>query len=363
MIPLIVGLVLLALTMALLVGTELMERRRADELRAAAAETPVFDIAELPENLDDGLSTAEIVKRVAPSVVNISIYMPGSATSIGAASGIVMTEDGFILTNAHVVSDGYDIAVRLTNEADSKEYSASVVGWYGPSDIAVIKITPDEPLTVPEFGNSNALQLGERVVTIGNAGDFPGTVTQGIVSGLNRSLAVDGGTDGEVPLIQVDAALSPGISGGALINRFGQIVGIPASKITIVSYEGIGFAIPISEVQPIVSQLMANGYAVGRPVLGVQVYALSPFDGEDLPSQGLYIDFVEPQSDLIAYDVTVGDIILEADGETMRTPDDLSEIISQKQVGDTIALKIQKGGSGRIIEIEAVLIDSSLTGS
>ena len=219
-----------------------------------------------------------------------------------------------------------------------------------------------EGLVPAEFGDSGALAVGERAVAIGNAaGQFDGTVTQGVISGLDREVTVTvGGRDVTMSLIQTDAAINPGNSGGALVNRFGQVVGINSARMNSAFFEGICFAIPTRTAQPVVENLIAYGYVRDRGVLGVTVIALTGVNGppNGLPAQGLYISEIAANSDLVRSDVTVGDIILEADGQVMETAADLSAVVQSHKLGETVHLKVQKYGSGSVIEVDAALVES-----
>ena len=281
----------------------------------AGGEKPVtMQLDDLPETADGGLTTAEIAQRVAPSVVSVHIYEQDSLAPSSMGSGVVLTQDGYIITNAHVVEGASGINVLF---ADGTEMDARIIGVDEKTDLAVIKVA-GEGLVPAEFGDSGALAVGERAVAIGNAaGQFDGTVTQGVISGLDREVTVTvGGRDVTMSLIQTDAAINPGNSGGALVNRFGQVVGINSARMNSAFFEGICFAIPTRTAQPVVENLIAYGYVRDRGVLGVTVIALTGVNGppNGLPAQGLYISEIAANSDLVRSDVTVGDIILEADG-------------------------------------------------
>mgnify|MGYP003397381863 CR=1 FL=1 len=318
-----------------------------------------FSLAEVPEKTD-GLPTTEIAKTVGPSVVGIEIYDAQNIAAVGAGSGIVMNAAGYIITNAHVVQDAASLRVLL---ADGQNIDAKLIGADAQTDLAVIQIVADG-LTPAIFGDSAALQTGERAIAIGNtAGELSGSVTQGIISGLHRKIALQS-SEGDVmtlDLIQTDAAINPGNSGGALVNRFGQVIGINSSKLADVNYEGIGFAIPINDAKPILESLIANGRVPGRAVLGIKVIALSPVTGtkNGLPLQGLYISEIAPNSTLLQHDITVGDVILTADSVVLKTTDDLSEILKAKKPGDSLALTIHKRGSGSEVNLSVILIEST----
>ena len=325
----------------------------------AGGEKPVtMQLDDLPETADGGLTTAEIAQRVAPSVVSVHIYEQDSLAPSSMGSGVVLTQDGYIITNAHVVEGASGINVLF---ADGTEMDARIIGVDEKTDLAVIKVA-GEGLVPAEFGDSGALAVGERAVAIGNAaGQFDGTVTQGVISGLDREGTVTvGGRDVTMSLIQTDAAINPGNSGGALVNRFGQVVGINSARMNSAFFEGICFAIPTRTAQPVVENLIAYGYVRDRGVLGVTVIALTGVNGppNGLPAQGLYISEIAANSDLVRSDVTVGDIILEADGQVMETAADLSAVVQSHKLGETVHLKVQKYGSGSVIEVDAALVES-----
>lgn len=325
----------------------------------AGGEKPVtMQLDDLPETADGGLTTAEIAQRVAPSVVSVHIYEQDSLAPSSMGSGVVLTQDGYIITNAHVVEGASGINVLF---ADGTEMDARIIGVDEKTDLAVIKVA-GEGLVPAEFGDSGALAVGERAVAIGNAaGQFDGTVTQGVISGLDREVTVTvGGRDVTMSLIQTDAAINPGNSGGALVNRFGQVVGINSARMNSAFFEGICFAIPTRTAQPVVENLIAYGYVRDRGVLGVTVIALTGVNGppNGLPAQGLYISEIAANSDLVRSDVTVGDIILEADGQVMETAADLSAVVQSHKLGETVHLKVQKYGSGSVIEEDAALVES-----
>ena len=325
----------------------------------AGGEKPVtMQLDDLPETADGGLTTAEIAQRVAPSVVSVHIYEQDSLAPSSMGSGVVLTQDGYIITNAHVVEGASGINVLF---ADGTEMDARIIGVDEKTDLAVIKVA-GEGLVPAEFGDSGALAVGERAVAIGNAaGQFDGTVTQGVISGLDREVTVTvGGRDVTMSLIQTDAAINPSNSGGALVNRFGQVVGINSARMNSAFFEGICFAIPTRTAQPVVENLIAYGYVRDRGVLGVTVIALTGVNGppNGLPAQGLYISEIAANSDLVRSDVTVGDIILEADGQVMETAADLSAVVQSHKLGETVHLKVQKYGSGSVIEVDAALVES-----
>ena len=296
------------------------------------------------------LTTTQIAQKASASVVGINLYSSQQVEKVGEASGIILDNNGYVITNAHVVSDGYAVTVVLS---DGTEKSATVVGYDTRTDLAVVKIDPAGlTLTPAEFGDSSQLLLGDDVVAIGNAGGYYNSVTKGIVSGLDREVS----TNISLKLIQTDAAINPGHSGGALLNQYGQVVGINSSKIASSEIDSMGFAIPINDAKPIIDSLINYGYVKDRVALGVTVVALNGTNGTmmGLPSQGLYITQISADSDLYAQGITRGDVILTAGGVTLTTNSDLLKELENYKPGETIKLTILKG-TGETVEINATL--------
>lgn len=309
--------------------------------------------ADEEEYTDGVLSTEEIAAKVRPSVVGIQTYRTEYPMQVyGTGSGIIMSEDGYIVTNAHVVSGATGgILVILDN---NEEYEAEVVGIDEKTDVAVIKIDASN-LTAAEFGNSDELVLGERIVAIGNPTgmNLAGSVTQGIVSGLKRLISVTNEETNEtieMEAIQVDAAINPGNSGGALINKYGQVVGINSSKLSSTQIEGIGFAIPISTAKPIVDDLIAYGYVRGRVLLGITYYPVSDAVGAMSGyTPGLWVQSVREDMDAYAKGLRAGDIITQIDGQDVRDSATVKGILSAKKPGDSVKLTVvQQSISGKI---------------
>ena len=309
--------------------------------------------ADEEEYTDGVLSTEEIAAKVRPSVVGIQTYRTEYPMQVyGTGSGIIMSKDGDIVTNAHVVSGATGgILVILDN---NEEYEAEVVGIDEKTDVAVIKIDASN-LTAAEFGNSDELVLGERIVAIGNPTgmNLAGSVTQGIVSGLKRLISVTNEETNEtieMEAIQVDAAINPGNSGGALINKYGQVVGINSSKMSSTQIEGIGFAIPISTAKPIVDDLIAYGYVRGRVLLGITYYPVSDAVGAMSGyTPGLWVQSVREDMDAYAKGLRAGDIITQIDGQDVRDSATVKGILSAKKPGDSVKLTVvQQSISGKI---------------
>lgn len=323
---------------------------------SAAAEetdndTPQLTIKDHPASSGDTLevisngkmSTVEIAKKVRPSVVGIAQYSAQDTfTPSGEGSGIIMNADGYIVTNAHVVEGSTGINVELDN---GETYSAKLIGIDTKTDLAVIKIEAPG-LVAAEFGNSDTVEVGETVVAIGNPGGstLAGSVTQGIVSAVNRMIK-DGGYSSS--FIQTDAAINPGNSGGALVNEYGQVIGINSSKIAAVDYEGIGFSIPISEAKPVIDELMAYGYVKGRTKIGISGVEINQTLSQinSIPV-GIYIQAIDPTSDLAGKNVTRGDIITAIDNTKIETFDDVSAFLKTKTPGDSVTLTLYRSARG-----------------
>ncbi len=316
-------------------------------------EAPVVELQPVPEYTDGGYETTDIFEKVNPSVVSINVYAGTSVSPVSSGTGIVMTADGYIITNAHVVDGGSSVNVVFN---DDTQIRGTIVGADADTDIAVIKVTADN-LTAAEFGDSDGLKIGERVVAIGNAGGLSGTCTQGIISGLNRDMNSGARS---LSLIQTSAAINPGNSGGPLVNRFGQVIGITSAKIAATDYEGIGFAIPITNALPIIESLIENGYVTGRAVLGVQVIELNESNGpmNGLPRRGIYIATIESYSDLLNKGVRERDVIVEANGVELYSTDDLLQELEKFSPGDTMNLGIYRPETGETFHVDVKLVES-----
>lgn len=307
------------------------------------------------------LTVPEIANKVGPSCVGVinkakvtaqRYYDPFSGryyytadpnsdemVEQGSGSGIIISEDGYIVTNQHVIDGANEISVVL-NTGD--EYTATLVGADEKSDLAVLKI--DAPnLVAAELGDSEALQVGELAVAIGNplGQEFAGTVTVGVISAVNRTMTVD---NKKYNLIQTDAAINPGNSGGALVNQYGEVIGINSVKISTTGVEGIGFAISMSEAKPIIDDLMNNGYVSGRPLVGIMAKSTS---------SGLLVDSVTEGSGAQAAGIQPGDLIVKADGKVVKSVDEMNEIRDEKKAGDTMELTVIR--NGEMLTVNVVL--------
>lgn len=318
------------------------QRAVVDATVASAAplqeEEATVALHEAPEQKEEGeLSLQEIYARNIPSVVSITAST-GDTTSTG--TGVILSSKGYLVTNDHVISDAQSLKVTLTDE---RELSASLVGTDPVSDLAVLYIQADG-LTEAQFGDSDALRVGDSVVAIGDplGVELRGTMTDGIISAINRDVTVNGRT---MNLIQTNAALNSGNSGGPLINRFGQVVGINTMKIGAFSdrsgVEGLGFAIPSATVKEIVNQLIRQGYVSGRPWLGVRGESFSSFYQRfyQVP-KGLYLTQIESGSPAENAGLAPGDILTRVDGQTVTSMEELNNLLYTHQVGDEVELRL-----------------------
>lgn len=301
------------------------------------------------------LSTEEIAKRVGPSIVGISCTTQtqsyfGVQTGTSSGSGIIISADGNIMTNYHVISGGTNIKVKLNT---GNEYDAIVIGGDEKTDVAVIKIKANEELHVAALGNSDEVEVGSKAVAIGNplASELFGTVTQGVISGVNRTITVG---QREMNLIQTDAAISPGNSGGALINKYGEVIGINSVKLVSDNAEGLGFAIPINEASTIVKDLIDYGYVKGRPVIGVSVREITKelaYYNNLLIDHGLYIMSVSEGSSAEKAGLVRGDIIVKFDGKTVNSSTEMNKLRDKHKAGDTVSITFMRGTQEKTVNL------------
>ena len=302
--------------------------------------------ANIPESM--GLSLQEIYEKNIPSVVSISCQSRGGSST---GTGVILSTKGYIVTNAHVVDGAHTVSIQLT---DDRIFQASLIGADEISDLAVLFIQA-EGLIPAEFGDSTAMRVGDTVTAIGDplGVEFRGSFTDGIISAINRDVAIDGRT---MSLLQTNAALNSGNSGGPLINSYGQVIGINTMKIgaftNSAGVEGLGFAIPSATVKDIVEQLIDQGYVSGRPSLGVTGESLSTFYQYyyHLPA-GLYITEVEPGSFAEYSGIASGDILLAVDDHRIYSMDDLNSALYNHAVGDVVKAVIYRGGQQATVEL------------
>ena len=308
----------------------------------------------VPSSAEDALSLQAIYEKVIPSVASIICEgRGGSATG----TGIVMSDDGYVITNFHVIDGAEQIQVLLYDE---KLYSAEVIGGDEPTDLAVLKIQASG-LKAAEFGNSDGLRVGDLVVAIGDplGTELRGTMTDGIISAINRDLKIDGRY---MTLVQTNAALNSGNSGGPLINCYGQVIGINTMKMSsytsAATVEGLGFAIPVNTAKPIIDELIGNGYIAGRPAIGIEGATLDVRTQffYNLPS-GVGVTSVEEGSDAAAKGLMPDDVIVSFNGNRVSTMEGLSAAKEGFTAGDTVKLVIYR--DGRYYEVSVVLMDQT----
>ncbi len=295
----------------------------------------------------DVLSTIEITEYCAPSVVEI--FTESVQTGIfsqqyiesGAGSGVIIEKDGYVVTNHHVIDGAARVSVTLRT---GESYQAQVVGSDRRMDLAVLKFEPDTELTVAVFGDSDELVVGEKTVAIGNPlGQLGGTVTEGIVSALDREMVVDGQ---KMNLLQTDTAINPGNSGGGLFNERGELVGIVSAKSTGSEIEGLGFAIPINDVLDVISDIKEHGYVKGRIDLGMELIDINSLELMFIYGTydfGCSIYSVYEGSNAERAGFREYDIITAVNGESVESAEDVEYIINEMKVGDEVTFTVMRG--------------------
>ena len=262
-----------------------------------------------------------------------------SGQAVAAGSGFILTADGYIITNNHVIEGATTITVALD---DGTFYDAKLVGADAKTDLAVLKVDAKNLPTV-YLGSSNDLQVGELAVAIGNPlGTLSGTVTAGIISALDREITLGGEN---MTLLQTDAAINEGNSGGALFNSFGEVIGINSAKNAGTGVEGLGFAIPIDLARPVIESLIQNGYVLGRPKIGITARDVSAQMAEYYSmTEGIYVAEVEPDSAADKAGILAKDIIIAADGQEALTVAALNKIKETKNPGDSLEITLVREG-------------------
>lgn len=314
------------------------------------------------------LTVPEIAQKVGPSVVGVINKTTVSAQQYwdpwsgryyysqdpsqnsetveqGSGSGIIISDDGYIVTNQHVIDGATEVEVVLNT---GTTYKAEIIGQDSKTDLAVLKITPEnETLTAAVLGDSTTVEVGELAVAIGNpmGMEFSGSVTAGIISAVNRTMTIDNRT---YNLIQTDAAINSGNSGGALINQYGEVIGINSVKLSSEGVEGMGFAIAISEAKPIINDLMQSGHVTGRPLVGI---------GITETRYGLFISSIQEGSGAEEAGLQVNDMILEVDGQKVTSTSEVNEIRDTKKPGDYLTFKILR--ESETMEISVKLTEES----
>ena len=306
------------------------------------------------------LTTEQVADLVSPSVVVITteqvVYSQWSwygqnQVESGAGSGVIISSDGYILTCAHVVDGASTITVTIGD----KDYTATLVGEDTTSDIAVIKIDADG-LTPATVGNSDSLKVGQSVMAVCNPlGELGGTVTGGMISALNRSVTIQGSSSvNTMSLIQMDASVSPGNSGGGLFNMNGELVGIVNAKSSSSDAEGLGFAIPINDAIKVAQELLENGYVTGRPYLGITYLAVTDAQTASqlgVNAYGVYVVEVVKGGPAEKAGLQAGDRIVSVDGTEIASKDDLGTLMQKHAAGDTLSITIARDGQMQTVNV------------
>ena len=316
---------------------------------------PESDSSNSSDNYDtaDGMAGEDIYKKVNPSVVSV---ISTTSEGTGSGSGVIMSKDGYIITNNHVVDGAQSVSVQLS---DGTSLDAEIIGTDEQTDLAVIKVTPTSDLTAAEFGDSDELEPGEYAYAIGSPGgvQFANTITGGRISAINRDLTVN---DRVMTLIQTDASINNGNTGGALNNKYGQVVGITSAKLSgnafgSATVEGMGFAIPINTAKDIVDELIQNGYVSGRPSIGLTGQNVESADGK---VSGVQVYSIDSRAKAASEGLQVGDVITAVDGTPTPDMDKVNELKQDKKAGDKLTLSVYRISTGKTLNITITLTDS-----
>lgn len=318
---------------------------------------------------DYSKTSVAVANKVLPSVVGIKVtysvnspyysyYGMSGSTATATGSGVIITDDGYILTNNHVVSSSssssyYQVSqatkITVTLYNDSTEYEATIVGSDEQTDLAVLKIEKSG-LTAAELGNSDTVQVGEFAMAIGNPLSMESTVTTGIISAKDRTITSENVT---YTVIQTDAAINSGNSGGALINAEGKVIGINTLKLSGSGIEGIGFAIPINDTISVYQQLITNG-KVARPYIGISGRDIDENTAKQnkLPRDGIYVVSVEEFSSAEKAGIQAGDLIISFDGEEVKTMNKLNELKNKHNIGDEVKIKVLRNNDEKELTLK-----------
>lgn len=297
--------------------------------------------------------TRDLVAQVKDSIVYIEVYVTyrGQETLYGAGSGIVISSDGYIITNAHVAeNDDYPVSKLVVNvnttdpttgDSISNSYTAELIGSDTDTDLAVLKIDATD-LTAAKLGDSDKLSLGDDVVVIGNPLGLETSVAKGVVSGLNRQVY----DDNSVSAIQTDTAINSGNSGGGLFNMYGEVVGVVNMKLVNDNAENLGFAITINDAKTVISDLISKGYVTGRPILGITCLQVSDYLGAiQGMTPGLLVTDIDSSLAIAKSELVVGDTITAINGTQVRSVDEVSEVIKDMKPGDTVTVTVVRTDS------------------
>ena len=325
-------------------------------------ETPSGDKAVVTKSAVEAASSSDVrntpvvrvAKTVGPAVVGITNkavardFFNRQVEAEGVGSGVIFRSDGYIVTNNHVIAGARELIVSLS---DGNTINGELVGADEMTDIAVVKVDAKD-LPTAKFGNSDEIMVGEPAIAIGNPMglEFQGSVTVGVISALNRTIGLN---DRLVKLIQTDAAISPGNSGGALLNYDGEVIGINSAKLATEGVEGMGFAIPINTVQSIIDELMNKGY-VARPYLGVTIFDKQTalrYGYQLTIDKGVYVFQVQIDGPADRVGLQRGDVILAIEGKEVNTVTEIRAEIAAKKVGDKIKVRYERDGRENTVDV------------
>lgn len=314
--------------------------------------------------------TRDLVKAVKDSIVYIEVYVTyrGQETLYGAGSGIVISQDGYIITNAHVAeNENYPVSKLEVNvnttdpetgDVVSNKYVAELLGSDTDTDLAVLKIDATG-LTAAKLGNSDELSLGDDVVVIGNPLGLETSVSKGVVSGLDRQVY----DDNSISAIQTDTAINSGNSGGGMFNMYGEVVGVVNMKLINDNAENLGFAITINDAKAVISDLITKGYVSGRPILGITCIQVSDYLGAiQGMTPGLLVTDIDQTLAIADSELVVGDTITAINGTEVRSVDEVSEVIKDMKPGDTVTVTVVRTdsrGRDKTVKFDIVLSEYS----
>lgn len=337
------------------------EHKESDYSDKADANYKGVVLESKPKDADTNKSyTAESAfNKVSDSVVGIVGYTDEITTVENSAtqgSGIILTSDGYVVTNAHVIGNSKTAYLLQVVTSDGKSYNAGVVGYDSRTDIAVLKMDDAKDLKAAAFGNSENIELGEDIIVVGNPGglDYQNSITKGIVSAVDRKMS----STSLVKYIQTDAAINPGNSGGPIVNLYGQVVGIATAKIVSEKYEGMGFAIPSATAKDIIDTLMKKGYVEGRVKIGITGSNVS----SDVASaygipMGIMVDEISKDGPCYGTELKTDDIITGVDDKEIQSFSDIYEILETHRPGDKIVIKYYRMSDQSTGEVEVTLAE------
>lgn len=337
------------------------EHKESDYSDKADANYKGVVLESKPKDADSNKSyTAESAfNKVSDSVVGIVGYTDKITTVENSAtqgSGIILTSDGYVVTNAHVIGNSKTTYLLQVVTSDGKSYNAGVVGYDSRTDIAVLKMDDAKDLKAATFGNSENIELGEDIIVVGNPGglDYQNSITKGIVSAVDRKMS----STSLVKYIQTDAAINPGNSGGPIVNLYGQVIGIATAKIVSEKYEGMGFAIPSATAKDIIDTLMKKGYVEGRVKIGITGSNIS----SDVASaygipMGIMVDEISKDGPCYGTELKTDDIITGVDDKEIQSFSDIYEILETHKPGDKIVIKYYRMSDQSTGEVEVTLAE------